>query len=176
MLTPGKHKLPVGKILKTHGIKGELNVELADEAEPDEDFAPGAAVIMEIDGLDVPFFVASARQRGSSSVLLTLDDVDSEYEAAELAGHTIYVYIDPDDADADGGDMTAGDLVGYEMADAETGTTIGRIDTLTELTPGAWYFTLEDGRLVPAVDEFIVDIDHEQRRVEMTLPAGLLEL
>ncbi len=175
MLTPGKHKLAVGRILKTHGIKGELNVELTDEAEPDEDFAPGAPVIMEIDGLDVPFFVASARQRGSSSVLLTLDDVDTETDAAELAGHTIYVYIDP--ADADNGDsLTAGDLVGYEMADAETGAAIGRIGSLTELTPGAWYFSLEDGRLVPAVDEFIVDIDHERRRVEMTLPAGLLEL
>lgn len=175
MLTPGKHKLAVGRILKTHGIKGELNVELTDEAEPNEDFAPGAPVIMEIDGLDVPFFVASARQRGSGSVLLTLDDVDTETDAAELAGHTIYVYIDP--ADADNGDsLTAGDLVGYEMADAETGASIGRIGSLTELTPGAWYFCLEDGRLVPAVDEFIVDIDHEQRRVEMTLPAGLLEL
>ena len=51
MLAPGKIKLAVGTVLKTHGIKGELNVELTDMAEPADDFAVGAYVIFEIEGL-----------------------------------------------------------------------------------------------------------------------------
>lgn len=171
MLVPGKVKIAVATVIKPHGIKGELSVELTDMAEPDEDFAPGGCLIAEIDGLDVPFFVASSRPRGSESLLLKLDDVESEADAAALAGRRLYVYADPEEAE----ELTAGDLVGYELVDAATGARIGRVEDLTELTPGAWYFDL-GGRLIPAVDEFIADVDHDARTVLMTLPEGLLEL
>ncbi|MDE5659498.1 MAG: hypothetical protein K2I28_01255 [Muribaculaceae bacterium] len=171
MLEPGKVKIAVATVIKPHGIKGELNIELGEMAEPDDDFAPGACLIVEIDGLDVPYFVASSRPRGSESMLLTLDDVDSETEAALLAGRRLYVYADPEEAEG----LTAGDLVGYSIVDSASRNVIGRIDELTELTPGAWYFDL-GGRLIPAVDEFIDDVDHDSHTVAMTLPEGLLEL
>lgn len=175
MLEPGKVKIAVATVIKAHGIKGELNIELSDSAEPDDDFAPGACLIVEIDGLDVPFFVGSARPRGPESMLLTLDEVTTEAEAAALAGHTLYIYADPEEAGADG--LTAGELLGYEITDADTGATIGRVDELTELTPGSWYFVLEgSGKLIPAVDEMILAVDSEARRIEMRLPQGLLEL
>lgn len=170
MLAPGKVKIAVGTILKTHGIKGELNVELTEMAEVDDDFATGGCVILEIDGLDVPFFVGGCRRRGADSVLLTLDDVASDADAASLVGLTIYVYADPAEL---GDEMTAGDLVGFTIR-TESGV-IGRIDELVELTPGAWYFSVA-GRLIPAVDEFIGEIDPEELTVTVSLPEGLLEL
>lgn len=173
MLTPDKIKIAVAKVIKPHGINGELNVELLDFAEPDSDFEPGACLIVEIDGLDVPFFVSAARPRGADSCLLTLDDVNSDADAAELAGKTLYVYGSPDDISDDS--LQASQLIGFEMIDAASGASIGRIDDLTELTPGAWYFNT-DGRLIPAVDEFIADIDPGSRTVAMILPEGLLEL
>lgn len=171
MLSPGKVKIAVAKVIKTHGIHGELNVELTDMAEIDDDFAPGACLIAEIDGLDVPFFVSSARSRGPESMLLTLDDIGSD--AATLPGHTLYVYADPEDVDTD--NLRASELVGFEVIDANSDRAVGRIDALTELTPGSWYFDL-DGRLIPAVNEFIIDIDSERRAVIMSLPEGMLEL
>lgn len=170
MLAPGKVKIAVGNVLKTHGIKGELNVELTDMAEPDDDFAHGACVIFEIEGLDVPFFVGSCRQRGADSVLLTLDDVCSDADASQLVGHDIYVYADPAEID---GELTAGDLVGYTLLTADG--PIGRVDELVELTPGAWYFSV-GGRLIPAVDEFIRAVDPDALTVDLDLPDGLLEL
>ena len=170
MLAPGKIKLAVGTVLKTHGIKGELNVELTDMAEPADDFAVGACVIFEIEGLDVPFFVGGCRSRGADSVLLTPDDVDSDSDAAALVGHQIYVYADPSEVS---GDMTAGDLVGYTLLTADG--PIGRVDDLVELTPGSWYFSV-DGRLIPAVDDFIRSIDSDALTVDLDLPRGLLEL
>lgn len=173
MLLPGKVKIAVAKIIKPHGIHGELNVELTDMCEPDEDFAPGAYLIAEIDGLDVPFFIAASRPRGAESYLLTFDDVTSDANAAELSGHTLYIYADPEELDSD--NIQASQLTGFQVTDAATGATIGIIDALTELTPGAWYFDL-GGRLIPAVDEFIADINPEQRTLSMNLPEGLLEL
>lgn len=174
MLEPDKIKLSVGRILKTHGVKGELNVELFDCAEPDTDFAPEACVIIEIDGLDVPFFVAAARSRGAASLLLTLDDVDSETEAAALVGQTLFVYADPEESE---GELTAGELVGFQIIDDESGRVVGDVEDLVELTPDNWYFMLKDsGKLIPAVDEMIVGVDDSTRTILMRLPEGLLEL
>lgn len=156
--------------MKTHGVKGELNVELSDYADPEEDFAPGACVVVEIDGLDVPFFVAGCRGRGSESVLLSLDDLDSDADAAQLVGLILYVYADPEEISDD---MTAGELIGYMLR--ADGRKVGPIDDLVELTPGAFYFSV-DGRLIPAVDEFIRGVDTETRTVDVSLPQGLLEL
>jgi len=172
MLEPDKAKIAVGTILKTHGVKGEFNVELTDYAEPEEDFSPGACLIVELDGLDVPFFVETSRPRGSAGILLTLSDVNTEAEAQQLVGKTLSVYVDREDADG----LTADEAVGYEIFNADTSASVGRIAEVTELTPGNLYFTLTDGRLIPAVDEFVVAIDHETKRMEMSLPEGLLEL
>lgn len=173
MLLPGKVKIAVANVIKTHGIHGELNVELTDMCEPDDDFASGSCLIAEIDGLDVPFFVDSSRPRGAESYLLKLDDLKSDADAALLQNHTLYIYADPEEIESDG--MQASQLVGFEVVDSAKNVAVGMIDSLTELTPGAWYFEI-GGRLIPAVDEFIVDIDAERREVIMSLPQGLLEL
>lgn len=176
MLLPGKIKLAIGLVVKTHGIKGELNFELNDFARPEEDLAPGACVIAEIDGLDVPFFVSSTRPRGAQSVLLTLDEVADEKQASELVGKVLYIYSDPLTADGNE-ELTAGDLIGFDISDADSGQTVGRIDDIVELTAGSWYFRLKDsGKLIPAVDEMIIEIDDANRTVVMELPEGLLEL
>lgn len=173
MLAPGKVKIAIATVIKAHGIKGELNVELTDYAEPEEDFAPGACIIIEIDGLDVPFFVSTARSRGSQSMLLALDGVTSEQQAAELAGYTLFIYADPEESD----ELTAGELLGYDIIDADSGRAVGRVEELEELTSGSWYFRLADSaKLIPAVDEMIEAVDSDARTITMRLPEGLLEL
>lgn len=174
MLLPGKVKIAVASVVKPHGIKGELNVLMTDRAEPDEDFLPGGYLIAEIEGLDVPFFIESSRSRGGDSLLVKFCEINSETEAASLAGLTLSVYVDPDD-DSDPDSLTAGELIGYEIFNGPD--PVGRIADLQELTPGCWYFSLEgSGRLIPAVDEMITGIDSTLRRVSMDLPEGLTEL
>lgn len=176
MLLPDKVKVAVATVVKPHGIKGELNVLLSDMAEPDDDFAPGACLIVEIEGLDVPFFVESARSRGADSLLVQLTELSNEAEAAEMTGRTLYVYADPESL-ADDDELTAGALIGYEILPSDASEPIGRIADVTELTPGCWYFVLEGSeKLIPAVDEMISGIDPDARTVSMTLPEGLTEL
>lgn len=176
MLLPHKVKIPIATVIKTHGIKGELNVLLSDYTEPQTDFAPGACLIAEIDGLDVPFFVASSRTRGEESALITLHDLADENDARSLVGHQLYVYADPDPDPDNSGQLTAGELIGYQIIDSTSGKSAGTVAGINELTPGNWYFTTHSGRLIPAVSELIADIDHRDRKISMTLPSGLLEL
>jgi 16S rRNA processing protein RimM len=182
MLLPHVDKLSVGTIVKTHGIKGEMNVAL-DSAELDFDFQPGDPLILEIDGLDVPFFIRATRPRGAESLLLSLDGIENETDAAMLCGHTIFTYVDTEEDDTsdaadDEEELTADDLIGYDIIDADRpNTLIGHINQIREMAADCWYFELADsGKLIPIADEFITAINHQKRTVEMSLPQGLLEL
>ena len=74
----------IGRVQRTHGIKGELNIELydPDKAVP-SDFS---CLIFDLEGIFVPFFVRGERPRGASSCLVELDDVDSDTAASAFVG------------------------------------------------------------------------------------------
>ncbi len=175
MLLPDCIKVPVGHIVKTHGVKGELSVAL--ESDFDTALEPGDALIMECDGLDVPFFIATIRPRGTESILLTLDEVKSEEQASLLCGKTIYVYApaDSDNDNDESDELTADQLVGYTIVDEDTA--IGDIEDIREIGPDCWYFVLKGSeKLIPIADEWISYIDQENKIVKMSLPDGLLDL
>ncbi|MDE7388108.1 MAG: hypothetical protein K2M97_02505 [Muribaculaceae bacterium] len=176
MLLPDCVKVAVGHVAKTHGVKGEMAVML--DPAFDLDLEPGSPVIVEMEGLDVPYFIGAVRPRGSESILLTLDGIESEADAAVLAGRTLYVYVAAADVEADFADddeFTADRLVGYTIVDGDI--TVGRIADVRELGPDCWYFVLEgSGSLIPIADEFITEIDHASRLLTMNLPVGLLDI
>ena len=60
--------LEIGKFQKTHGLQGELNVVLDQVVEGD--FLEGEnPVIIDIDGINVPFYPESVRTKGADSYL-----------------------------------------------------------------------------------------------------------
>ena len=76
----------VGRIIKTHGVRGELSAETTVD-----DLESYRAIVCSIDGINVPFFVSAVRSRGAASVLLTIDGIDNEHAARMLVGHPFYV-------------------------------------------------------------------------------------
>lgn len=169
----------IGEIVKPHGIKGELVANINTD---DVDIENLEYIVTRIDGLEVPFFITSCRPRSTESVLLTLDGVDDERDAAELTHHPILV---PRDCVSGQGDdeLTASDLIGYTLlddSDSPDGTRIGVISGIREMTEANWLFEIDNGSgrtiLIPIADELISDIDTDTRRLTMTLPEGLVEL
>ena len=76
---------PIGKLQKTHALKGELNAVLdIDEDFIDEDYP----LIIDLDGIFVPFYTESWRPKGSSACLLKLEGVDNEGEARKFVNKT----------------------------------------------------------------------------------------
>ena len=89
---------------------------------------------------------------------------------ASLMGEEIWVKRS-DIAEDDDEQMTWQDLVGYTIEDDEAGT-IGLIDTVDESTINT-LATLEDGRMIPLHEDFILDIDEEARVLRVHLPFAL---
>lgn len=170
-----KELVEIGKFQKTHALKGELNALLDIDPEYVED---NGALIIETDGIPVPFYAESIRPKGASSYLIKLEGVDSIEEADELVNSVIYA---PRTALEDymGNDfLLDDDLVGCKVIDRDFGE-IGELEYIDSATENELLVVrTPDGEevFIPLVDDFIVDIDHDNGIINTSLPEGLLDL
>ena len=167
----------VGRILKTHGIDGEMVVSVDREIPSWDDLR---CIVLYIDGIAVPFFINSWRPKGAESDLITLDGINSEKEARALCGLTVYILrgdlaqVTSDDDSEDG--FYADDLVGFRAFAGHK--QLGEITSLDSSTANC-LFIIDgtDGReiLVPVAPEMIADIDTTRHKIIFDLPDGLID-
>ena len=158
----------IGRIGKPHGIGGEVTLRFSDDVfdRVDADY-----LVLMVDGILVPFFIEEYRFRSEEVALVKFEDIDTMNRAAELTGCD--VFFPRHLADIDNDVLTWSQIVGYDIVDVASGKVIGRIESVDESTINV-LLELADGTLIPAADEFIDDIDHEARKLFMSLPDGLL--
>ncbi len=171
--------IEIGKIGKPHGINGELNLYLNEDVDIDR----LTRIVLEIEGIYVPFFIDNVRSKRVDTLIIHVEGVDDERHASELTHHIVYsLKIDeavlPEADDEDGEGLYAADLVGYTIL-SETGSLIGRIIDVDFSTENALFIverTDMSNIYIPIADEMIDSIDAESQVLIMTLPEGLLEL
>ncbi len=155
--------LEAGATGKTHGVGGEVVCTV----DFDLDWERCRYLVFDIDGIFVPFFIETVRNKNASNKLVKFFDINSETDARKLCNKTIY--IDKSLA-ADNERLTLDYFVGFEVIDQRLGK-IGTIDAVDDSTANA-LFAIGD-RLMPVCEEFIVDIDHEHKTLHTNLPEGL---
>ena len=157
--------LEAGKIVNTHGIRGELKIQpWCDSPE----FLCGFDTLY-IDGQ--PVEVCSARVH-KNCVLVTLDGVD-DIDAALRYKNKI-VSIAREDADLPEGKHFVADLIGLEVRDAETGAALGRLtDILTYPAQDIYVVKGEHSYMIPAVDAFIKGHYVEEGYIAVTVLEGM---
>lgn len=168
--------MPIGLLLKPHGIKGEITMQV----DADIDLRELRCIVLDIDGIYVPYFIDSVRPRSSESVLVTISDIDTEEKAQELCGKEVYALradVPNADGDDDGGFFLA-DLVGYNIETNEN-ECIGEIIAYDDSTENVLIVVRSlAGKTIyiPIADEFIDGIDPDKKVVMMDLPEGLIDL
>ena len=77
----------IGKLGKTHGIKGELSFLFDDDVfdRVDADY-----LVLMVDGILVPFFLEEYRFRSDSNAIVKFEDIDTQDRARELTGCDVY--------------------------------------------------------------------------------------
>ncbi|ERK39086.1 16S rRNA processing protein RimM [Segatella baroniae F0067] len=164
----------IGKLGKPHGVKGEVRMLCTDDI---FDRVESDCLILEIDGILVPFFMEEYRFRSDERVLVKFADIDTEAQARELTG--CEVYFPREQADRHEGEATWAELVGYALVDARRDTLVGTITRVDDTTINI-LFEVEtaDGRevLVPASEELIEQVDKARHRIHVRMPEGILEL
>ncbi len=169
----------IGKFNHPHGINGEISAVIDDCV----DVEALKCIVVEFDGILIPFFINSVRSKSSTTVLLGIDDVENEIQASKFSNKIIYALADDsaiaediDSSDEDG--LYASDLIGYKIESVD-GVLNGEIVDIDDSTANVLFIVLTaDNRqiLVPVADELIDSIDERGRKILVDLPQGLLDI
>jgi 16S rRNA processing protein RimM len=173
MTASEQQRVVVARIVKAHGIRGEVACDLLTDVAGRLDAGTPVTVG------DQPTTIATSRPH-QGRMLLRFEGVDDRNQAELLRGRE--VLADPLDEDTSD-TYFAHELVDMEVVDAAGGS-LGRVRALVELPAAAEYDLLEvereDGHrwLLPAVDDYVeveVDEDDRERLVVTDPPEGLLD-
>lgn len=165
-------ELLIGRVIKSHGIKGELVVEPTTD-EPEIRYAVGEVLHGTQGKKEHTLTVKSVRVH-KGRLLIFFEEIQDRTTADTLRG-TQFFAPPLDDPDDDGfyDHELEGLRVIHNGADVGevTGVTHGPAQSLLELT-------LDGGKevLVPFVEEIVPDIDLEAGTCTITPPEGLFDL
>lgn len=163
----------IGSIIKTKGLKGELQMYAGFE---NLDLVDFNAVFIDLAGKLVPYFLESIKYQQNNIAYIFLEDVDTIEKAAKLVKKDIYLpnKLKPKKK---AGDFTLMDLLGFIAIDEDEGE-LGRIINIQEL-PQQLIATVnykDCEVLFPLNGEIIKGIDVVKGIVRVDLPEGLLDI
>lgn len=161
----------IGIIGKAHGVKGELSIQIDDDV---FDRVDAEYLVLKLDGIFVPFFMEEYRFKSDSVALVKFEGVDTQERARELTGVEVFFPRELAEQDEEA-ELSYAALVGYTLIDNNSGKPVGTIAYVDEQTINIM-FELEDGRLIPASEELIVDVDQKNRTITLDIPKGILDL
>ncbi|MCR5077319.1 MAG: ribosome maturation factor RimM [Prevotella sp.] len=164
----------IGRIGKPHGVRGEVQLQFSDDV---FDVVDADYLVLDIDGILVPFFMEEYRFRSDEIALMKFCDINTEAQARELTGCNVYF---PRKLAEEGTDEVSwAQIVGYRLVDELSGHTLGTVSSVDESTVNTLFevMTPDGGELlVPASNDLIVSIDTESRCITMRVPEGLSDL
>ena len=163
----------IGIINKPHGVHGELlftfDDDIFDQVEADY-------IVCLMDGILVPFFFESYRFRSDSTALIKLEGIDTEQQARRMTN--VEVFFPKEHAEElDDNELTWNYFVGFLIKDINKGE-IGKVTDVDDSTINTLFVVDHKGNevLIPAQEDFMVDLDRKKKVITMHLPEGLLEL
>ena len=163
----------IGRIGKPHGVKGEVSLQFSDDVfdRVDADY-----LVLETDGILVPFFMEEYRFRNDSAALVKFEGIDTQERARELTHCDVYFPYSLSDGNEQ--QFSWNEIVGFSLIDADTQQPVGEITAIDDSTINILFHVERDGEeiLIPASDELIQSVSMDQREIEITLPDGILDL
>ncbi len=170
-----KNIVKIGFFQKPHGITGRLL--LVSEAGWLPSLENASIIFVESDGLPVPWFI---REDGiavisESTALIELEWVDNESSAKRLCGKNVYLELDgilPQNT----GNISR-EWISYQVSDISSGY-VGIITSVDNYT-GNIVFSVDTPQgtcLIPFHTDFIIEVNHDEKKVTFRLPDGLLHL
>ncbi len=164
----------LGKIAKKFSFKGEVLIYL-DTDEP-ELYENMESVFVDFNKNLVPFFIENSNLHKNDFLRTQFEDVNNEEEADRILGCEVYLPLSMLPK-LEGNKFYFHEVIGFEIEDQRLGI-FGKIVSIND-TSAQPLFEVINGNveiLVPMIDQFLVKIDRENKKVIMNLPEGLVEM
>jgi 16S rRNA processing protein RimM len=166
-----KKYIECGKIINTHGCKGGLKVE--PWCNSPEDFIALKKIYVKNKN-DFLQYTAAKASVFKQFVILELKEIDDMDKAIALKNVTLYA--DREDFTLEDGEYFITDIIGLDVIDSDNGKVYGKVKEIINRGASDIYVvdTPNGERMIPAVDEFIVNVDI-QKGITVKTIEGLLD-
>lgn len=162
-------KLRLGKIIGTHGIKGEIKIFPTTDFQM-ERFTPGNTIYLCQGNKELAYEIESHRIHKGND-LVKLVGFDNINDVERFKNYEVYgIKDDLDDEDG----FFFEDLIGCEIIN-EDNKSCGKVIEIMEM-PTQDLLKIEEGQrtyMIPYVDEFILDEDIDQKKIYVHFIKGL---
>jgi len=165
----------LGHITKTHGVNGELVFFLdVDDPSVYEDLD---SVLIEVKGDLLPYFIESIAIVKSSRAIVALEEVDTIEQAERLIKANLYLPLENLEPIEDNTRFYYHEIVGYQIVDSEKGE-LGTVATVYSMDTQDLIEMSYQGHdvLIPINSDIVHTVDRAQKKLNVTLPDGLLEI
>ena len=164
----------LGKITKTVGYKGELNLYL--DTDSPENYYNIESVLIDIRGELIPFIIEQRKAKNRFNISIKLQNVEDD-EVGDFVISEVYLPMSllPK---LDGNKFYFHEVIGFQVVDENHGT-VGKIDGFYEnITQPLMIIIGNENKeiLIPVIDNFIKLVDRENKTIEISVPEGLIEL
>lgn len=164
----------LGKIAKKFSFKGEVLIYLdTDEPALYEDME---SIFVEFNKNLVPFFIENSSLHKGDFLRVQFEDVITEEEADKLIGCEIYLPLSMLPK-LEGNKFYFHEVIGFEIEDLKLGV-FGVIESINDSSAQPLFEVLNGSveLLIPMIDQFLVKVDRENKKVVMDLPDGLIDM
>lgn len=174
-MTEPERFLAVGRLLKPHGVRGEIKVAVMTD-DPAR-FKRLKEVSVEVaGGRRLALHVESARVIGPETVLIKFQEYGTPEAVAALRDGIILIPRS-EGVPLAAGEVYFADVIGLKAILQETGRELGTVTAVFSAGNDLLEITRPDGTelLIPWVDPFVPKIDLAAGEIRLTPPVGLLE-
>ena len=162
-----------GKIVKTHGLKGEVTLRVDDD---NVDYGDGLKYVMlDVEGAKIPYFITKCVLQ-DKKIFASFSDFDTLEKAEALVGKSVYLPLSMR-PELEDGEILVEDLKGFEVIDSVKGN-IGEITGVMENPTQCVLQILMNGKeiLIPFHDDLVEELDIEAKTLRINAPEGLIDM
>jgi len=164
----------LGKIVKKYSFKGELLVKL--DTDDPEIYTQMESVFVEKGKNLIPFFIERSSLHKSTLLRVKFEDVNNDEDADPLLKCDLYLplaFLPELDDDK----FYYHEIIGYTVEDLNFGK-VGIITGVNDSTTQVLFEIDRDGKeiLIPLIDDFIKNVDKENKVMQLEVPKGLIEI
>ena len=163
----------VGKIVKTHGLKGEVTLRI--DNEQFDDIEELNYFLLDVNEQLIPYFIEDIAYHSNKAFVL-FQDLKTLEAANQFVGKSAYLPLDllPE---KEGNDFYSHEVVGYLVVDEEKGE-IGNVNEIIEYPTQSIIQIIKDGKeiLIPIHDDILKDVNREEKKIYIKAPNGLIDM
>ena len=166
-----KEYLEIGKVNNTHGLKGEVKLEMwCDGVE----FIRQLKTVYLDDKGNKSLTVSNARPQKNIAII-KFAEINSIEQAQELKNKVLY--CNRNDVQLDEGAYYLADVIGCRVVDIESGREYGKIADIMNYGSSDIYDVVKDKKhyLIPAIDEVVKEVNTEKQIVLIKAMKGLFD-